>query len=68
MVKSICDSWYTVGHIHVANSYTGKLYPVDSRCIWSVIYSKECELKGYPECGYWSRRYQTIYDLLMSGF
>lgn len=51
------------GAIFVANSYTGELFPVDSHVVNNVF---RYHAKGRKE--YWSKRMQTIFDMLMAGF
>ena len=49
--------------IMVINPFTGELFPVDRIAVGLILYrSKE---KRSP---LWTRRSQTIYDMLMAGF
>lgn len=53
--------------IFVANSYTGVLYPVDRHTIRGVLSRNRFkEQEKFP--GLWSKRCQTILDLMLAGF
>ena len=51
----------------VANSYTREMYCVDARLVTKVIHYAKIKEDPARFCPYWSRRFTTIYDLLMSG-
>jgi len=51
----------------VANSYTREMYEVDVRTVTKVIHYAKLRADPTRFCPYWSRRFTTIYDLLMAG-